>query len=160
MAVFMWIERVHEDTSVDGVPQMSDGSPAKRTACGTSGNGHLASHLRQEAHAAHARTKLPFEAPARAQERVPSYACGRILCGGRVFGRVERKNDTDGRSSMGQDVGGSRVSHLTDDPGRMSLQFSHADHSLRLPRPTAAWPEVVPHVTTLRSPLSARQSRL
>ena len=149
MPFFVRIERVHEDTRVDGVPRTLNWLLSNPTPRGRSSDRHLPSHHRQEAYAADRRLKALFEASSSSQKLVPRGPSGRIFaCRRLILARSDRKNYTDGPATMCQKVGRVRLPYVTDDAGGMSFQLTDADDVLDPAYPPGSV-DVVSHVTTL-----------
>jgi hypothetical protein len=84
------------------------------------------------------------------KECIPSGA-GVYVFSGRGRIRVDWENHANGAASMRQDVRRSRVSHVTHDASRVSLELTDTHAPLRRLRCDGGGISVVPHVTTLRT---------
>jgi hypothetical protein len=88
----------------------------------------LPSHRREQADATNPRPEAAFKPAASAQERLPRRrGVGVVGIAGRAVHQVEGQNYANGPASVRQDVGSSRISHLTHDPRGMRFQLSNAD---------------------------------
>lgn len=84
------------------------------------------------------------------KECIPGGA-GVYVFSGRGRIRVDWENHANGAASMRQDVRRSRVSHVTHDASRVSLELTDTNAFRRCSRRDGGSASVVPHVTTLRT---------
>lgn len=84
------------------------------------------------------------------KECIPSGA-GVYMFSGRGRIPVDWENHANGAAAMRHDVRRSRVSHVTHDTSRVSLELTHTHALLRRSRHAGGSVSVVPHVTTLRT---------
>ena len=80
-------------------------------------------------------TKPAFEAAASGDEGIPRGFGVDVfgpMRGG--VGWLQRQDDADGPSPVGEDVGGAGIPHLTHDPRGMRLQIANADNPFRRTR--------------------------